>query len=128
FLAGYLPLMFGLALGFLIFFQNGRLGDVRIGPIPKGTPVNLLASINPDADPGDLKQAIGITIRALSDAESMHLDEAGRAEVLRERVAPALMKVSRCPDFVMDKGHYYEWFKTMTDADKDALIELLKTF
>ena len=38
------------------------------------------------------------------------------------------MKVSRCPDFVMDQGHYYEWFKTMTDDDKDALIELLKTF
>ena len=38
------------------------------------------------------------------------------------------MKVNRCPDFVMDKGHYYEWFNTMTDADKDAVIELLKTF
>ena len=38
------------------------------------------------------------------------------------------MAVSRCPDFVMDQGHYFEWFKQMTDEDKDALIELLKTF
>jgi hypothetical protein len=38
------------------------------------------------------------------------------------------MKVSRCPDFVMDRGHVFPWFKSMTDADKEALIELLKTF
>ena len=42
--------------------------------------------------------------------------------------APELMAVSRCPDFVMDKGHAFEWFKQMTDEDKYALIELLKTF
>jgi hypothetical protein len=126
--AGYLPLVLALVLGFLISFLNGRLGDVRIGPIPKGTPVNLLASINPEADPADLKKAISITTMALSEAESKHLGEAEKQALLREKVAPALMKVSRCPDFVMDQGHYYEWFKTMTDADKDALIELLKTF
>ena len=48
--------------------------------------------------------------------------------MLREQIAPALMDVSRCPDFVMDHGHYFEWFKSMTDADKDAFVELLKTF
>ena len=44
------------------------------------------------------------------------------------RIAPELMAVSRCPDFVMDQGHDFEWFKQMTDEDKYALIELLKTF
>ncbi len=126
--AGYLPLVLALVLGFLISFLNGRLGDIRIGPIPKGTPVNLLASINPEANPADLKKAINITTMALSEAESKHLNEEEKLKLLREKIAPALMKVSRCPDFVMDQGHYYEWFKTMTDADKDALIELLKTF
>ena len=38
------------------------------------------------------------------------------------------MGVSKCPDFVMDKGHYFPWLASMTDEDKDALIELLKTF
>jgi hypothetical protein len=38
------------------------------------------------------------------------------------------MKASRCPDFVMDKGHYFPWFDRMTDEDKQCLIELLKTF
>jgi hypothetical protein len=127
-LAGYVPLALGLALGFVIFFVNGRLGDVRIGPIPKGTPVNLLASINPEADPAELAQAVGVTIKELSAAESMHLGEEEKQKRLKEKVAPALMKVSKCPDFVMDRGHYYEWFKSMTDADKEALIELLKTF
>jgi len=128
FLAGYVPLVFGLILGFVIFFVNGKLGDVRIGPIPKGTPVNLLASINPEADPADLKQAVGVTLKELSAVESMSLSDEEKQKRLKEKVAPALMKVSRCPDFVMDEGHYYEWFKAMTDADKDALIELLKTF
>jgi hypothetical protein len=127
-LAGYLPLVLALVIAFVIFFVNGRLGSIRIGPIPKGTPVNLLASINPEAEPADLRHAISITTMALSAAESKHLSEAMKLEVLKEQVAPALMKVSRCPDFVMDQGHYYEWFKTMTEADKEALIELLKTF
>ena len=29
--------------------MNGKLGPIQIGPIPKGTPVNLLANINPQA-------------------------------------------------------------------------------
>jgi mono/diheme cytochrome c family protein len=127
-LAGYLPLVLALASGFLIYLVNGRLSEVRIGPIPKGTPVNLLANINPDADPTDLLHAVDIMTEALREAESQHLGDAEKQLLMRERIAPALMKVNRCPDFVMDQGHYYEWFRTMTDADKDALIELLKTF
>jgi hypothetical protein len=127
-LAGYVPLVLALAIGLVIFFLNGHLGDVRIGPIPKGTPVNLLASVNPEAEPNDLLHAVRITTKALAEAESKHFSETEKQSLLREKVAPALMKVSKCPDFVMDQGHYYEWFKTMTDDDKDALIELLKTF
>ena len=56
--------------------------------------------------------------------------EAPRAAVLNidDEYGLKLMKVSKCPDFVMDKGHYFPWFNQMTDADKEALIELLKTF
>ncbi|MGP0062001.1 MAG: hypothetical protein ACLQGP_00180, partial [Isosphaeraceae bacterium] len=127
-LAGYVPLVLALVIGFLIYFVNGRLGDFRLGPIPKGTPVNLLANLNPDAEPADVVSAIKVTSEALGEIQSKQLGESEATKVLRERVAPALMKVNRCPDFVMDKGHYYEWFNTMTDADKDAVIELLKTF
>lgn len=128
FVFGYVPLILGLLIGFTIFFVNGRLGDVRIGPIPKGTPVNLLANVNPDAPPDELWKAIKVTTGALAEIKSKRLDEADAQKVLREKAAPALMEVSRCPDFVMDKGHDYPWFRTMSDDDKSALIELLKTF
>jgi hypothetical protein len=125
---GYAPLTLALVSAFVIYVLNGRLGDVRIGPIPAGTPVNLLASLNPEADPADLKRAIRVTTSALAEIESKHLGAPEAQAILRERVAPELMRVSRCPDFVMDQGHYFEWFASMTDDDKDALVELLKTF
>jgi hypothetical protein len=47
---------------------------------------------------------------------------------MKKKIAPALMEVNKCPDFVMDRGHYFPWFDHMSDDDKNALIELLKTF
>ena len=117
---GYVPLVAAVVTGLLLYLFNGELGNVRIGPIPKGTPVNLLANVNPDADRGDLRRAITTTISTLAEITSKHLDEEEAQRLLREVVAPALMEVSKCPDFVMDKGHYYEWFETMTDEDKEA--------
>jgi hypothetical protein len=54
-----------------------------------------------------------------------HLDDAATRELLRAKVAPALLKVSKCPDFVEDRGHYFG--SELPDADKLALIEFLKT-
>ena len=44
-----------------------------------------------------------------------------------------LIKVSKCPDYVVNKGHYFgtNFFKEeppLSDDDKRALIHLLKTF
>ena len=54
---------------------------------------------------------------------------------------PDLLKLSKCPDYVVNKGHYFgtEYLNRdpyppnvrepgLSDADKRALIELLKTF
>ncbi len=125
---GYTAAVLGLVIGFLLYFLAGRLGDVRLGPIPKGTPVSLLANLNPEADPATLKSTVKLALETLAEIESKHLSEEDSQRVMREKIAPELMKVSRCPDFVMDKGHYFEWFKAMSDADKEAVIELLKTF
>ncbi len=125
---GYAALVGGLVVGFILYFAVGGLGDAHIGPIPQGTPVNLLANLNPDADPSDLKAALTTTLDTLADIDSRHLSEADAQELMRTKVAPALLKVSKCPDFVMDKGHYYPWFQDMSDDDKYAVIELLKTF
>ena len=39
---------------------------------------------------------------------------------------PDLLSVSKCPDFIVNKGHYFG--SNLSDADKNALIEFLKTF
>jgi hypothetical protein len=46
---------------------------------------------------------------------------------------PKLLEMSKCPDFVVDRGHYFgtSAFKEepgLSDEDKRALIEFLKTF
>jgi mono/diheme cytochrome c family protein len=116
-----------LLIGLIVYFNAGRLDDLRLGPIPAGTPVNLLANLNAEADAGDLKRAIGVSITGLAEIASRHLPPDETAEMLRKKVAPALLNVNKCPDFVMDKGHDFPWFDAMTDDDKESLIELLKT-
>ena len=43
-----------------------------------------------------------------------------------KNVVPDLLSVSKCPDFIVNKGHYFG--SNLSDADKEALIEFLKTF
>jgi hypothetical protein len=117
-----------LGVGGIVYFLNGGFGGLRIGPIPKGTPVSLLANANPDADPADLRRVLAATRSVLTEIESTRAEPGRAQEIMRAQLAPALMAVSKCPDFVMDRGHSFNWFDDMTDADKEALIELLKTF
>jgi hypothetical protein len=100
-------------------------GYFRIGPIPEGTPINLLANVNGFADPKDLLDLCVKIQVALAKIKLQNLDAAAAKEVLRTEVAPALWKVSNCPDFVEDRGHYFGI--ELPDADKLALIEFLKT-
>jgi hypothetical protein len=48
-------------------------------------------------------------------------------------VEPGLMKFNKCPDFVVNKGHYFGTDLLpdepgLSDSDKKALIEFVKTF
>jgi hypothetical protein len=43
-----------------------------------------------------------------------------------ENLVPDLLKISKCPDFVLDRGHYFG--TTLPAEDKLALIDFLKTF
>ena len=96
-----------------------------LGPIPKGTPVNLLGSVNSQADISDLLSVVFKTRSALHRIESENLDDAAAAELMKKEVAPALLKISNCPDFIEDRGHYFG--TQLSDDDKKALIEFLKT-
>ncbi len=100
-------------------------GYFRIGYIPQGTPVNLLANIDPDANPMDIAKAAIKIKRALAQIKLQNLDAAAAKELLKTEVAPALLAISKCPDLVEDRGHYFG--TDLPDEDKQALILFLKT-
>jgi hypothetical protein len=104
---------------------DGKTEYLHIGPIPEGTPINLLANVNGFADPKDLLDLCVKVKLALAKIKLQNLDAAAAKELLRTEVAPALWKVSNCPDFVEDRGHYFG--TDLPDADKLAVIEFLKT-
>ena len=116
----------------LIGFDRPLLdGEIlRLGPIPKNTPINLLGSLNLGlADVGDAVRLVDLAIdikKALLHIEIHDLNEADTKQYLKDKLAPRLMEQSNCPDFVVDRGHYYG---TDLPADeKRALIEYMKTF
>jgi hypothetical protein len=48
-------------------------------------------------------------------------------------LVPKLVELNKCPDFVVNRGHYFGTaaFKEepgLSDSDKRALIEFVKTF
>jgi len=100
-------------------------GYFRLGPIPEGSPVNLLANIDPETSPKDLV-ALCVKVKvALAKIKLEKMDSAAAKAVLKNLVAPALFKVSKCPDLIEDRGHYFG--TELPDADKRALIEFVKT-
>jgi hypothetical protein len=48
-----------------------------------------------------------------------------KREALADLIDP-LVKLSKCPDYVVNRGHYFG--TKLSDDDKWALIEFLKTF
>jgi hypothetical protein len=100
-------------------------GYFRLGPIPEGTPVNLLANLNPKADPAELVK-LCLKIKAtLLRIKVEHLDSAAAKELMKKEIAPALFAASKCPDLIEDRGHLFG--TRLPDDDKRALIEYLKT-
>lgn len=127
-LGAYFLIVLALLAGFVAYLDTGGFGDLRVGPIPAGTPVNLLDDINPEAPPDQIRKALKATLDGLTEIQTSQLTGEARDKVFRDKIAPALLSVSKCPDMVMDKGHYFPWFADMSSDDKEALIELLKTF
>jgi len=141
--AGFLPDDLKPALGLLNRLAPSVFGEggIEIGPIPVGTPVNLLTNLNllsESADPEERLRHVGkvlrLLIRAKEDFKALPkgaTDEDAR-KVFANLVDP-LLELSKCPDFVVNRGHYFgtDYVKGqpgLSDTDKRALIEFLKTF
>ncbi|CAG0975691.1 hypothetical protein MYXO_01554 [Myxococcaceae bacterium] len=117
-------------------------GAVDIGPIPEGTPVGLIA--NMDLDRKD-DIAHNVLAPLIADLEKAKLkakllpgktdDEDLRKIFSGHDLVDRLLSVSKCPDFVINRGHYFgtdylpkdEGETPLDEADKKALIEFLKT-
>ena len=98
-------------------------GYLKLGPIPKGTPINLLANLEPDL--GDLATLQLSLNKALLAIHARNLSpEEARVELLK--TVPQLLAANKCPDFIEDEGHYFG--TDLPDDDKRALIEYMKTF
>jgi hypothetical protein len=132
----------------------GEGGDIVLGPIPKDVPVNLLANIKLRAESDDPK-AIVDQVRDLGElfvklkVDLATLPAGATDQQLHEKfqnVRAPMLRLSKCPDFVVNKGHYFgtaefnrqdglsadeKAFGTepeLKDDDKRALIAFLKTF
>ncbi len=103
--------------------------NLKIGPIPKGTPINLISNANLEAGLSLAVKRVELfaaIVDTLVKIKAQHLNEAQATELMRKNVVPKFLAVNKCPDFIEDKGH--EFGKDLPMADKRALIELLKTF
>jgi hypothetical protein len=99
------------------------------GPIPKGTPVNLLANtdleLNGFVKAWKLGRLLIKTADAMKTVRTENLTgDAATAELMK--LVPDLYALNACPDFVEDRGHLFG--TNLSDDDKLALIEFLKTF
>jgi hypothetical protein len=60
-------------------------------------------------------------------------DSVAQKIVFSPDVVEALMKVSKCPDFIINRGHYFgaegiDGEAPLSDTEKAALISYLRTF
>ncbi|MDN5850266.1 MAG: hypothetical protein L0H63_11650, partial [Nitrococcus sp.] len=109
-------------------------GDIEIGPIPKGTPVGLLGNLELYPDKANWLEGILHRYKLIKLIVPLAIDlhalpenatDAQARRVFADLVDP-LLDLNKCPDFVVNRGHYFG--TDLSDQDKLALIEYLKTF
>ncbi len=124
----YLRVPPGFIPDFLKVLPNFRDG-IEIGPIPKGTPVNLLANIDLENKKGVIK-FLPKLVKALKSLPPDAGDEQAKAAFAP--LVDEMLTLNKCPDFIVNRGHYFgtgylPGEKGLSDDDKKALIAFLKT-
>ena len=138
-----MPLAGPLADWFPWLFADG---GIQIGPIPKGTPVNILSNLNLRLDNAGKAENIAhdaellkLLIKIKKDLKQLG-GNASDADAIKvfANLKGDLLKLSKCPDFEVNRGHYFGTGQVPTvagvasppalsDTDKEALIAFLKT-
>jgi hypothetical protein len=94
-----------------------------VGPIPKGTPIGLIANIQLHSDdPNPLEQGRHYWKVGKLLLEAMRPRDTADISGFTDR----LLDLNKCPDFEVNRGHYFG--ASLSDAEKQALIEFLRTF
>jgi hypothetical protein len=134
---GYVPDALRPLLGFgqRVFPFLFRNGEITIGPIPQGFPVSLLsnadllgADLPTLAERNERRKELVRLLKQLKD------DLKNNRDIFKNpALIDGLVDMSKCPDFVVNKGHYFgtQLFQgetPLTDADKRALIAFVQTF
>jgi hypothetical protein len=129
-------------------------GDIVLGPIPQGVPIGLLSNLKLLAESDSLRAEGAHVVDIAEFLVKLKVDLAtapatATDKELRERfvnLRQPMMALSKCPDFVVNRGHYFGTHEfnqqeglsadeqafgrepELRDEDKRALIEFLKTF
>ena len=147
--AGYLPGGVRPMLGMFATImpsvcQAGGEGQrgVVIGPIPAGMPVGLLGNIQMVLDQGGTLDQLKLDRQLLAAVVKLNAvlyeargksDEEARRIVFSPDVIEPLMNISKCPDLIVNRGHYFgaegiEGESPLSNDERTALIAFLKTF
>jgi len=116
-------------------------GGVQLGPIPAGTPVDLLANfdlLGEPANDAEKRQREETVLKLLLklkhdlDALPRNATDDDARKVFANLVQP-MLALNKCPDFIVNRGHYFgtSYFAEeapLSDQEKRDLIEFLKTF
>ncbi|MGD9512406.1 MAG: cytochrome c, partial [Geminicoccaceae bacterium] len=116
-------------------------GDIEIGPIPAGVPVQLISNIDFRPDKMGLLDRVGhdaklarLLVRAIRDLRALPENATDQeARTTFANLVDPMLELSKCKDFVVNRGHYFGTDKfaeetALSDAQKTDLIEFLKTF
>ena len=154
---GYLPPALQPFLGIGQHFAPSVFGSggIQLGPIPAGTPVGLLANLNLLADDPAKQlehdgQILALVRKIDSDFKALGPNPTDQqAAQVFENLVESMLTLSKCPDLVVNRGHYFgtdylepaekadpqlrakalsDRGPALSDADKLALIEFIKSF
>jgi hypothetical protein len=144
---GYLPSWLQSLSGPLRWFVPwaiSRQGDLTLGPLPRNFPVSALVNtkLMPDNDEPEmmsnlwrLARSAPTLMRAFSrmggtctpaDLADPGTEVRAEAAVRDTHLVDTLVGLSKCPDYVVNRGHYFG--ADLPAADKEALIAYLKHF
>jgi len=104
---------------------------IFFGPIPKGVPINLISNMNLESGKLDLIKAVLSLKRAIDKVKNVKGEKA-RARAFMRIAGKPLLKISKCKDFIINKGHYFgtkfqvKGQSGLSVQDQKALTEFIK--